>query len=108
MDRRAFIGALTGCLAAPLAVDAQQFGKMPRVGVLWHAGSAEEEANYLGALRDGLTGLGYIDGRTIRLEHRFPNEQPERFVSQASLELGAKRFQILKEALPLVSRVAMM
>jgi putative tryptophan/tyrosine transport system substrate-binding protein len=34
-------------LGAPLAVEAQQTGRIPRVGVLWHAGSADEEGSYL-------------------------------------------------------------
>jgi putative tryptophan/tyrosine transport system substrate-binding protein len=56
--------------------------------VLWHAGSAEEEAIYLGAFLEGLSDLGYIDGKTVVLEQRFPNEIPERFVSLAA-ELAA-------------------
>ena len=55
---------------------------------------AEEEAIYLGAFLDGLKGLGYIDGKTIALEHRFPNEIPERFVSLAA-ELAALRPDVL-------------
>jgi len=47
----------------PLAADAQQNKSIPRIGVLWHAGSAEEEAVYLGALVQGLQDLGYVDGR---------------------------------------------
>ena len=82
-------------LLCPLAARAQQpTKKTPRVGVLWHAGSVEEEAIYLGALLEGLTGLGYIDGKTIALEHRFPNEQPERFVSLAA-ELAALKPDVL-------------
>ena len=94
MRRREFI-TLLGVFALPLAARAQQSTKKtPRVGVLWHAGSAEEEAIYLGALLEGLTGLGYIDGKTIALEHRFPNEQPERFVSLAA-ELAALKPDVL-------------
>jgi hypothetical protein len=37
---------------------------------LWHAGNAEEEAPYLRGLEQGLQDLGYIDGRTIKLEQR--------------------------------------
>jgi hypothetical protein len=33
----------------------------PSLALLWHAGSAEEEAIYLGALKQGLVGLGYIE-----------------------------------------------
>jgi hypothetical protein len=39
MDRRAFIGTLTGgLLAAPLAADAQQTGRVPRIA--WLGGQA--------------------------------------------------------------------
>jgi putative tryptophan/tyrosine transport system substrate-binding protein len=52
---------------------------MPRVGVLWHAASAEAEEEYLGALTKAFHELGYFEGKNIDLEHRFPAEQPERF-----------------------------
>jgi putative ABC transport system substrate-binding protein len=58
-------------------------GKIPRIGVLWHAGSAEEEKIPLGALVQGFKTLGYTEGKNIVFEHRFPNEQPERFVALA-------------------------
>jgi putative ABC transport system substrate-binding protein len=35
-------------------------------------------------LVDGFRALGYIDGQNIILEHRFPNEMPERFTSMAA------------------------
>ena len=62
--------------------------------MLWHAGSAEEEAVYLGAFRQGLADLGYVEGRNIILENRFPAEIPERFVSLAA-ELVALKVDIL-------------
>jgi len=50
MGRRQFITLVGGAAAAwPLAALAQLSKKTPRVGVLWHAGSAEEEVIYLGA-----------------------------------------------------------
>ena len=79
MKRREFIGSIIGTAVAwPLTVRAQESKGVPRVGVLWHAGNAEEEAPYLRALEQAKD-LGYFDGRTIKLEHRFPNEIPERF-----------------------------
>ena len=64
----------------PLPSEAQQRARViPSVGVLWHAGSAEEERVPLGALVDAFRKLGYIGERTVVFEHRFPNEQPERF-----------------------------
>jgi len=96
MRRREFISLLGGAAAAwPHTARAQQpTRKIPRVGVLWHAGSAEEEAIYLGALSEGLKALGYVDGKTIALDHRFPNEMPERFVSLAA-ELAALKPDVL-------------
>jgi putative ABC transport system substrate-binding protein len=92
-----FLGAGTAIsvgAAWPLSANAQQRGRTPRVGVLWHAGSAEEEEPYLIALRQALNGLGYIDGRTVTLEQRFPNEQPDRFASLAA-ELAADKVDVL-------------
>jgi len=47
--------------------------------VLWHAGSAEEEDVYLSVLVKALNDLGYVEGKNIHLDHRFPNENPDRF-----------------------------
>src|SRR5215813_7518920 len=95
MRRREFIGSLIGTTVAwPLAASAQESKGVPRVGVLWHAGNAEEEAPYLRALEQGLKNLGYFDGLTIKLEHRFPNEIPERFEPLAA-ELAALKVDVL-------------
>ena len=80
MWRREFIGLLGGAaLAWPLAARAQRREKIPRIGVLWHAGSAKEEDIYLSVLRKAFSGLGYVEGKNIEFEHRFPAEQRDRF-----------------------------
>jgi putative tryptophan/tyrosine transport system substrate-binding protein len=81
MRRRTFFSLLAGAAAAnTLPVRAQQSSnKIPVVGVLWHAGSAEEEDVYLSVLVKAFHDLGYVEGRNIRLEHRFPAEIPDRF-----------------------------
>jgi putative ABC transport system substrate-binding protein len=86
LGRREFMIMLGGATGAawPLLTHAQGARKIPLVGVLWHAGSADEEAIYLNAFVDGMKGLGYFDGKTVTLEHRFPNEMPERFISLAA------------------------
>jgi len=84
MKRRDFITIIGGAAAWPLAARAQSGKRIPKVGVLWHAGSAEQEAPYFGSLLEGFKSLGYIDGKNIRFEHRFPNEVPERFKSMAA------------------------
>src|SRR5262245_38623869 len=85
IGRRDFITLLGGAAAVwPIATRAQQGRKIPTVGYLWHAGSAKEEDPYFGALLEGFTRLGYVDGRNIKIEHRFPNETPERFKAMAA------------------------
>jgi putative ABC transport system substrate-binding protein len=95
MRRREFI-ALLGSAASltPRVSQAQPTGKIPKIGVLWHAGSAEEEGPYFKALAEGFRDLGYVEGRTIILEHRFPNEMPERFKAMAA-ELAALNVDVL-------------
>lgn len=84
MRRREFIAFVGGTVAWPLAARAQNNRRIPRIGVLWHAGSAAEEGRYFTGLIDGLGSLGYVDGTNIILEHRFPNEMPDRFRSMAA------------------------
>jgi len=81
MRRRQFIELIGGAAATwPLAARAQQStNKVPLVGVLWHAGSAEEEDVWLSVLVKAFNDLGYVEGKNIHLDHRFPAEKPERF-----------------------------
>ena len=68
--RRQFLLAVgAGTLSvviAPFAAIAQQASKIPRIGVLWHAASAEEEGPYYRGLLEGFSNLGYVEGRNIR------------------------------------------
>ena len=99
--RRFLVGLGVGSLSTALPAFAQQAGKIPKAGVLWHAGSAEEEQIPLGGLVEGFGNLGYVEGKNIVLEHRFPNEQPERFFS-----LAAELVQIKVDVLIAVTRQA--
>jgi putative ABC transport system substrate-binding protein len=96
MQRRDFITLIGGAAAAawPLKVRAQQPEKIPRIGVLWHAGSAEGEGSNFRSLVKGFSDLGYVEGRNIILEHRFPNEMPDRFKSMAA-ELVSSNVDVL-------------
>jgi len=85
MRRREFI-TLLGSTAAmwPRLARAQRQGRIPKVGVLWHAANIDEETPYYQSLVEGFGNLGYVDGQNITLEHRFPNEVPELFGTMAA------------------------
>src|SRR3979411_681630 len=95
MRRREFITLLGACAAiCSFVARAQQSRHLPVVGLLWHAGSAEEEAVYLGAVRQGLRDHGYVEGQHRTLENRVAAEIPERFVNLAT-ELAALNVNVL-------------
>jgi ABC-type uncharacterized transport system substrate-binding protein len=60
------------------------------VGVLWHAGSAEEEDVYLSVLVKAFNDLGYVEGKNIHLDHRFPAENPDRYRTLGQELIDAK------------------
>jgi len=100
MRRRDFIKIIAGSATMwPLATGAQQSSKkIPVVGVLWHAASAEEEEVYLSVVRKAFNDLGYIEGKNITLEQRFPAENPDRFRSLAQELVDAKPDAIISSA----------
>ena len=71
MDRRAFVAGALGLLAAPLAAEAQQAGKVRpyRVGVL-HPAFGEITPGVQG-LKAGLKAAGLEEGRDVVFEIRF-------------------------------------
>ena len=81
MRRREFISLLsTSALLVPRTAAAAQPGrKIARIGVLWHAGSAEEEREYLTVLIKAFSDLGYVEGKSIEFLHKFPAEQLNRY-----------------------------
>jgi putative ABC transport system substrate-binding protein len=121
MRRRDFLALSAGVAAIspagtwPAASWAQRAAAIPRVGVLWHAASAEEEDVYLSVLTKAFSDLGYVEGKTIILEHRFPAERAELFRSMAQdlvdsrcdvivavTEFGAKELRRATTSIPLV------
>src|SRR5262249_44946319 len=71
-------------VAWPVAAHAQPQSRSAKIGVLWHAANAEEEGPLFKGLLEGFRSLGYVEGRNINLEHRFPSEIPERFKRMAT------------------------
>jgi ABC-type uncharacterized transport system substrate-binding protein len=91
MDRRGFIGAMAGgLLAAPRASEAQQAGKVPRIGFLVFVSS---EGRYRG-FQEGLRDLGYVEGQNIAIEFRSADGSLERLNDLAD-ELVRLRVDVL-------------
>jgi putative ABC transport system substrate-binding protein len=70
MNRRAFIVASVGVLAVQRGVEAQQGGKVHRIGFLGTTSPASHGA-FLDAFRSGLQERGYIEGKTVSFEYRW-------------------------------------
>ena len=88
MDRRAFLGCLS-LLAAPLAAEAQQAGKVYRLGTL-SVGAPLTPATYdarrdlVAVLRD----LGYVEGQNLKVERRHADGHVERLPVLAAELVG--------------------
>jgi putative ABC transport system substrate-binding protein len=80
MDRRAFLGTLAGgLLAAPLAAEAQQAGKVFVIGWLGNVLPPPTMRPVIAAFMDGLRQYGYVDGTNLKVEYRWANGRDERY-----------------------------
>ena len=82
MRRREFITLLGGAAAWPLAARAQQPIKFGRIGRLSPL-SVAAETPMLGGLRQGLSELGWIEGRNLAFELRFADGNTDRLPQSA-------------------------
>jgi len=86
VERRAFLGAVTGGLvAAPLAAEAQHSARTYRVGTLGNIPLADAEgARLWGALTQELRELGYVEGQNLVVERRSSDGNAERLPALAA------------------------
>jgi putative ABC transport system substrate-binding protein len=81
MGRREFIGGVAfALLVAPLVGEAQQAGKIARIGML--GGSPSDPL--VDAFKQGLRELGYVEGRNITIEYRWAEGRNERLPGLAA------------------------
>jgi len=79
MKRRDFITLVIGAGVSPLAARAQQSEGMRRIGVLMGYPDGDKQAQVgADALRKGLQELGWIEGRNIEIEYRWPGPDAEK------------------------------
>jgi len=86
ITRRAFLGTLVGgLLAAPIAANAQQAGKVARIGLLVFGPlDAPETRQTVEAFRQGLREHGYVAGQNIVIEYRSADGKIDRLPGLAT------------------------
>jgi ABC-type uncharacterized transport system substrate-binding protein len=77
MRRREFITLLGGAAAWPFATRAQQQPRIAKVGHL-ESGLPSTSPNLLAAFRQGLRGLGYVEGQNLLIVSRYGEGREER------------------------------
>jgi len=75
---------------------AQQSGKIPRIGFLGNSTAALEE-NLVGPFREGLRNLGYVEGKNILTEYRWAEGKYDRFPALIG-ELVAQKVEVIVTA----------
>src|SRR5262245_47155454 len=83
LKRREFIAIISGGVAWPLAVRAQQPGKLRTIGFSGQS-TRSAESELVAAFTQRLHELGWIEGRTITIEYRWSEGRAERFVQIAA------------------------
>jgi putative ABC transport system substrate-binding protein len=84
--RREFITLLGGAAAAwPIAARAQQSDRVRLVGALMGIAEGDPEGRvWISAFRKGLEGAGWVEGRNLRLDLRWPSGDTSIMRAQAA------------------------
>src|SRR5262245_6955258 len=90
-DRRTFLAALAGALAAPPRVGAQPATRPPRLGLL---SNGTADSPNLQAFRKGLRDLGWIEGSNIAIEYRVTGGKADR-LPQLAAELADLKVDVI-------------
>ena len=89
--RREFITLLGGTAAWPLAARAQQGGRVRRIGVLMPGVESNPLAKTIvSAFTQALAGLGWTDGRNVRIDLRWGRSDANRVRALAQELVGLK------------------
>jgi putative tryptophan/tyrosine transport system substrate-binding protein len=101
VDRRAFITLAGGLLVAPLAAEAQQAGKVYRVGVLW-LNSLQVEPHLHEEFRQGLREFVGVEDRNIVIEFRSADGNADKLPGLVAELLRLKVDVIVADVTPAI------
>jgi putative ABC transport system substrate-binding protein len=96
MNRRTFVTVLAAVLAAPRAAEAQQPGRLPRIGAI-SAISPPATSPFADQFAEGLHEHGYAEGRDLIIEWRFADGDAAR-VADVARQLAQSRVDIIVAA----------
>jgi len=87
MSKKIFSLALGAILLAlSFQAEAQQPGKVPRIGWLEHSSPNPEVLRLIELFRKGLRDVGYVEGKSVAIEYRYAEGKAER-LSELAAEL---------------------
>jgi putative ABC transport system substrate-binding protein len=101
LRRREFIAALGGAAAWPLAARAQQPERMRRIGALMPYDENDPEAKLrYSALTQALAGIGWTEGRNVRMDLRWTGGDINRIRALAQELVGLQPDIIVTDSTP--------
>jgi len=104
MRRRDFLGALAGATVVPLATRAASGERMRRIGVLLGTGEGDAQSTPgLAAFRQGLQGLGWIDGRDVQIDIRWGRADLDRIEALARELVAIKPDVLVSHTTPVTA-----
>src|SRR5919204_2918018 len=92
MRRREFVAILGSAAAWPLAARAQQ-SAMPVIGYLG-AGSPGASTKLVAAFHQGLSEVGFVEGRNVAIEFRWAHNEHDRLPDLAA-DLARRGVQVI-------------
>lgn len=96
MRRRDFIKGIAGSATTwPLAVRAEQPTKLPTIGLLGFSPSGWR--SWTAAFVEGLSNLGWVEGRTVAIEYRWADGRDESF-GEVAAELVRLKIDVILTA----------
>jgi putative tryptophan/tyrosine transport system substrate-binding protein len=101
LKRREFITLVGGLAAWPLAAHAQEPAGIRRVGVFLNVSESDPETQRLfTAFRERLAQLGWADGHNLRIDYRWPANDPDRLRTYAGELVGMAPDVLFTAGLP--------